>query len=99
MTTEDDVQLTLLSRYLGGLRESRKLWIGYRLSNDGIRIGLEGGLAPEVVQNDRNFDGSTSGDDNSCIAIQGEKYVVADCDEAHPFICVITYSGEYIMAV
>ena len=96
VTTEDSIQLTLLSRYLGGLRESRRLWIGYRLSSFGTRIGLKGNQAPDVVQNDRNFNGSTSGDVDSCIGIQGGKYVVVPCDQTLPFICVITYNGECV---
>ena len=95
-TIQNETDFELLSRYLGGLRETRKLWIGYRLTNSGSRIGLEGNEAPDVVRDDNNFNGSTSGDDNSCIGIWNGKFIVAPCTNALPFICTIVYNGEWL---
>ena len=94
MTTKDGSQFNLLSRYLGGLSESRKLWIGYRMSNSGSRIGLEGDRAPDIVQYNGNFNGSTSGNSDSCIGIQTGKFIIASCSQRLPFICTIVYDGR-----
>ena len=93
-TTEDEINLRLLSRYLEGLKETRKLWIGYRLSSSGSRIGLKGNEAPAVLLDDSNFDGSTAGDVNSCVGIQNGRFFVAPCNDKLPYICTIVYNGE-----
>ena len=98
-TTEDETNFELLSRYLGGLNESRRLWIGYRYSSSGSRIGLEGNEAPGVVQDDSNFNGSTTGNINSCIGIQNGKFIVAPCTDTLPFICTIAYNGEWWICI
>ena len=94
ITTESEQQFRLLSRYLGGLQEKRTLWIGYRLSSSGSRIGLEGDGAPSVILDNNNFNGSTSGNGDSCVGIQSDKFVVVPCAQTLPSICTITYDGE-----
>ena len=93
-TTENETNFELLSRYLGGLNESRRLWIGYRYSSSGSRIGLEGNEAPGVVLDDGNFNGSTSGNDRSCVGMENGKFIVASCTSELPFICTIVYNGK-----
>ena len=93
-TTENETNFELLSRYLEGLNESRRLWVGYRYSSSGSRIGLEGNEAPGVVLDDGNFKGSTSGNDRSCVGMENGKFVVASCTIELPFICTIVYNGK-----
>ena len=95
ITVDNSTQMLMLGRYLEGLNDSRKLWIGYRYASTGGAVDMAGQAAPDVLQDGTNFaGGATAGGANTCIGVQEGRFFNAPCTEGYPFICSYTYSGK-----
>ena len=94
ISVEDDLKFKTLTRYLLGLNETRRLWIGYRYTSSGSQVGTDGKVAPSLLQSEGNFNGEMSGDENSCIGIHKGMFFTASCSESLGFICLYIYKGE-----
>ncbi len=79
--------------------EERQLWIGYRYDNEGTRLAVDGEMAPAVILNNNNFVGSTTGDQLTCIAVQGSTLVNLQCTQTQAFACMYTFAGRWILLV
>lgn len=92
-----DADFKRLNRYLEGIRETRKLWVGYRYSASSVRVTVEGGVASDVVLDDGNF-GSGNGVNGSttCIAVKEGRFFDTPCSNFLPFLCQYSHSGKYI---
>lgn len=95
LSIRDEADFAQLARYLEGLSEDRTIWIGYKYNTTGDRITVDGEIAPEVIQNDQNFVGSTAGDEFTCVAVQGSSLVNVDCSKLQAFSCIYSYGGTY----
>ncbi len=82
----NDLQFQTLGRYLSGLNETRRLWIGYRFNGSGEQVGV-------------TLDGVVVGDETSCIGVQEGMFVTAPCSTRLGFICSYTYESESFGAV
>ena len=95
ITVDNSQQMLTLGRYLEGLNDSRRLWIGYRYTSSGRPVDMTGQAAPAVLQDNRNFEGGViAGDTNTCIGVQMGSFFNAPCTEGLAFICSYRYSGK-----
>ncbi len=99
ISVRDKEDFEQLIRYLEGLSEDRILWTGYKYSTTGVRIAVDGELAPEVIQDDRNFAVRTTGTELTCVAVQGAVLVNIECSRAQSFACMYSYEGKQVIAV
>lgn len=91
---KDNTDFSTIKRYLKGLKETRKLWIGYRYNNSNDRVSADGGVASSVILQDENFNHQANQpDEMTCIAINGSFFSDVPCsNQLHP-LCAYDYSG------
>ncbi len=91
----DEMQFHVLGRYLSGLNNSRRLWIGYRYNSLGEQMAITGDEVPDLIFTEENFlTGDMVGNESDCIGVKEGMFFTAPCSESLGFVCSRTYEGN-----